>query len=75
VIVPDQKVAAGAFFNAVVHSGENTSVSVGPNGRGGTCRHSDAVEVQNGGLRVKEILRCRLRGASYLWRWVNAELL
>jgi len=42
VIVPDQKVAAGAFFNAVVHGGENISMSIGPNRGGCTCRHSNA---------------------------------
>jgi hypothetical protein len=45
-------VAAGAFFNAVVHGGENTLVSVGPNEG---CVLADtltlkSVEIQNGGF-------------------------
>jgi hypothetical protein len=41
VIVPEQKVTVGAWFNAMVHGGESVPVSVGPNGVC-TCRHSDA---------------------------------
>jgi len=45
-------VAASAFFNVVVHGGESTSVSVGPN-RGGVPADTPtlkSVEVQNGGF-------------------------
>ncbi|KEH29397.1 hypothetical protein MTR_4g036245 [Medicago truncatula] len=53
LIVPDQKVAAGAFFNAVVRSCESTSMSVGPNEG---CVPADtltlkSVEVQNVGFQ------------------------
>jgi len=52
MIVPDQKVVVGVFFNAVVHGSEYTSMSVGPNGG---CVPTDTltlklVEVQNGGF-------------------------
>jgi len=45
-------VAAGALFNTVVHGGENTSVSVGPNG---ACVSAytptlKSLEVKNGGF-------------------------
>jgi len=39
--VLEHKKAVGAFFNAVVHGGENISMSVGPNGGVCTCRHSN----------------------------------
>jgi len=58
LIVPDQKVVAGAFLTVVVHDGECTLVSLGPNGG---CVPADTPT-----LKSLEILPWSLRGASYL---------
>jgi len=52
MIIPNQKVAVGALLNVVVHGGQSTLVSVGPNGE---CVLADtptlkSVEVQNEGF-------------------------
>jgi len=62
LIVPNQKVVFSVLFKVVVHGGECIPVSIGPNGG---CVPVDtstlkSVEVQNGGLRVEEILPWRL---------------
>ena len=56
VIIPDQKVASGAWLKVVVHGSERTSVSARPNGG---CVPANtptlkSVEVQNGGFQSEE---------------------
>jgi len=67
LIVSDQKVAAGAWLNVVVHGGGSIPVSVGPNGR---CVPADTPtlkldRVSKWGESVKEILPWSMGGASY----------
>ena len=56
LIVPDQKVVVGAWLKVVVHGGERTSKSAGPNEG---CVPADtltlkSVDVQNGGFQSAE---------------------